>query len=124
MAFIRITLKSDLCAGSGEATGVSVDKDLCISQSGLPYIPARRIKGCLRVAAKQLQNYDCPEATNPNIDALFGTNTGIEGCLDLRNAMLPGADAMERWLQSSVPNQLKSAATPLNVSRLFTYIRG
>ena len=49
MASIRITLKSDLCAGSGEATGVAVDKDLCISQAGLPYIPARRLKSSERL---------------------------------------------------------------------------
>lgn len=124
MASIRITLKSDLCAGSGEATGVAVDKDLCISQAGLPYIPARRLKGCLREAAELLQRMGCPDASAPNIEALFGSSAGVEGCLDLRDALLPDAEIMERWLRSGLPNQLREAAAPLNVARLFTCVRG
>ena len=125
MALIRITLRSDLCAGSGEATGVAVDKDLCISQAGLPYIPARRIKGCLRQAAMTLQTYGCPEAGSDAIDALFGNKLGVEGCLVLRDAVLPGAEAMERWLSGKqVPRVLQKGAKPLNVAKLFTYVRG
>ena len=124
MAILRITLKSDLCAGSGEATGVAVDKDLCISEAGLPSIPARRIKGCLREAAMQLQRCGCSEATKPNIETLFGTSTGVEGCLDLRDAVLPGTEAMEAWLKTGVPPQMKQAAAPLNVARIFTSVLG
>ena len=55
MKKLRITLRSDLCAGSGESFGNSVDTDICISDAGLPYIPARRLKGCLRAEAVQLK---------------------------------------------------------------------
>ncbi len=51
---IRITLKSDLCAGSGYSYAGIVDSDACYDTCGLPYIPAKRLKGCLREAAKMI----------------------------------------------------------------------
>jgi len=51
-AKIKITLKSDLCVGSGYSYAGVIDSDICYSENGIPYIPARRIKGCLREAAE------------------------------------------------------------------------
>ena len=50
MDVIRITLRSDLCAGNGESRGNAVDTDIVLTADGLPRIPARRLKGCLRAA--------------------------------------------------------------------------
>lgn len=47
-----ITLKSDLCAGSGYSYAGIVDSDVCYDSNGFPYIAARRLKGCLREAAE------------------------------------------------------------------------
>ena len=47
MDVIRITLRSDLCAGNGESRGNAVDIDIVLTADGLPRIPARRLKGCL-----------------------------------------------------------------------------
>lgn len=52
MDVIRITLRSDLCAGNGESRGNAVDIDIVLTADGLPRIPARRLKGCLRAAAE------------------------------------------------------------------------
>ena len=54
MDVIRITLRSDLCAGNGESRGNAVDIDIVLTADGLPRIPARRLKGCLRAAAEEL----------------------------------------------------------------------
>lgn len=124
MPKIRITLKSDLCAGSGESTGVTVDRDLCIDAYGLPYIPARRLKGCLREAARLLQDYGCTEANNDNIAALFGTEDGSQGVLRVGDACLPGAKSMRALLSGEVKEVLRVEAEPLNVAKLFTYVRG
>ncbi len=51
---IRITLKSDLCAGSGYSYAGIIDSDVCYDQAGIPYIPARRIKGLLRESAEMI----------------------------------------------------------------------
>lgn len=48
---ISITLRSDLCTGSGYSYAGVVDNDVCYDEAGLPYIPARRLKGCMREAA-------------------------------------------------------------------------
>ena len=47
-----ITLKSDLCAGSGYSYAGIIDNDICYDAFGIPYIAARRLKGCLREAAE------------------------------------------------------------------------
>ena len=54
MDVIRITLHSDLCVGNGESRGNAVDTDIVLTAAGLPRIPARRLKGCLRAAAGEL----------------------------------------------------------------------
>ena len=125
---IRITLKSDLCAGSGEAAGTTVDRDISIRDSGLPCIPARRLKGCLLDAAQWLKQYG--QASQQVIETVFGTNTGVTGAIRVRDALLPGTEAMEVWL-SGIRNPLKNsvqplqwAAQPLNVESLFTSVRG
>ena len=119
---IRITLQSDLCAGSGEAVGTTVNRDLCIRNSGFPYIPARRLKGCLLDAVRWLEHYGAADSSV--IEALFGTNTGVTGAICIRDALFPGTEAMEEWLEKDAPEPLQWAAKPLNVAKLFTVVRG
>ena len=49
-----ITLKSDLCMGSGYSYAGIIDSDVCYDACGIPYIAARRLKGCLREAAEMI----------------------------------------------------------------------
>ena len=49
---LTITLKSDLCVGSGYSYAGLIDSDICFDKYGIPYIPARRLKGCLRQSAE------------------------------------------------------------------------
>lgn len=65
MALIKIELLSNLCVGSGYSYAGIVDSDVCYDKVGLPYIPARRIKGVLRDAAQIVLTQD-------QIDLLFG----------------------------------------------------
>lgn len=51
---IRITLKSDVCMGSGYSYAGIVDSDTCYDEIGIPFIPAKRLKGCLRESAETL----------------------------------------------------------------------
>ena len=138
---LNIALKSDLCAGSGEAVGVSVDTDICTDEWGLPYIPARRIKGLLRKSAAALVGYETDNDEKKHfqglMDNLFGTKTTM-GALRISDAHLPGTAAMRRLLSNiqSIPTNtdstenasplraLKASATPQNVTRLFTSVRG
>ncbi|MDY3109097.1 MAG: RAMP superfamily CRISPR-associated protein [Lachnospiraceae bacterium] len=49
---LTVTLKSDLCVGSGYSYAGLIDSDICFDKYGIPYIPARRLKGCLRQSAE------------------------------------------------------------------------
>lgn len=79
MDVIRITLRSDLCAGNGESRGNAVDIDIVLTADGLPRIPARRLKGCLRAAAEELAALG--DETAAYTAELFGDKAGRQGCL-------------------------------------------
>lgn len=84
---LQITLKSDLCAGSGDGFSSGIDQDVCYDARGVPYIPARRIKGCLREVARDIDIK--PEV----IDALFGSpGAQVSGALTISNAVLDEPD--------------------------------
>ncbi len=51
---IRVELKSDALIGSGEGFGAIIDTDVIFDDVGIPYIPGRRIKGCLRDSANEV----------------------------------------------------------------------
>ena len=64
---LKITLKSDLCVGSGYSYAGIVDSDICYDEVGLPYIPGKRLKGCMREAAELIG------VSEVEIERLFGT---------------------------------------------------
>ena len=51
---IEIQLISDAIIGSGEGFGSLIDTDIVFDGLGVPFIPARRIKGCMRDAAQEV----------------------------------------------------------------------
>ena len=63
-AVLKIILKSDLCVASGYAFMGSIDSDVCYNENGIPYIPGRRLKGCLRDAGELIGI--------SNIETIFG----------------------------------------------------
>jgi len=67
---IKIALKSDALIGSGEGFGAVIDTDIVFDRVGIPYIPARRIKGCLRDSAREI--------------CVMFESAGIDSFLDLR----------------------------------------
>ncbi len=53
---VSITLIRDALIGSGEGYGDIIDSDIIFDDIGIPYIPARRIKGLLRDSAEDAIN--------------------------------------------------------------------
>jgi CRISPR-associated protein Csx10 len=51
---LKIELLSDTMIGSGDGYGAVIDSDVVYDEIGIPFIPARRIKGCLRDSALQV----------------------------------------------------------------------
>jgi CRISPR/Cas system CSM-associated protein Csm3 (group 7 of RAMP superfamily) len=77
---LEITLDSDALVGSGESYGSIIDGDVVFELNGLPYIPAKRIKGCLRDAAEEIlflfgkadPNYKIKIINEIDLEACFG----------------------------------------------------
>lgn len=73
---LKLKLLSDALIGSGEGWGANIDSDVVFDEFGLPYIPARRIKGSLRESALEVvemfENSKINAASSKDIDTLFG----------------------------------------------------
>ena len=120
-----ITLKSDLCAGSGYSYAKLIDSDVNYTNAGIPYIPARRIKGCLREAANLIGEN--------SIEELFGCGgkEKVQGVY-IGNAYLSKVgkekemaemnDVLEQIQNSSNKSQ-KEYLNSQNVLRQFTSLK-
>ena len=124
---LRLEFLSDAAPGSGTDDAGLVDRDVTTSSAGLPIIPARRLKGCLRESA-----LDVVEALGVadkgvvvpqrDIDRLFGESGGAEpGLLRIQDARLAEADALEKMLAWAAAQSIvfDSAA----VRAVYTYTR-
>ena len=52
---LRIKLESDFCTATGEDTPGIVNM-VTATEDGVPYIPAKRIKGCLLEAGREMRD--------------------------------------------------------------------
>lgn len=106
-----ITLKSDLCAADGDGCAAAIDTDVCVDKNGFPVIPARRLKGCLKEAAKVIG------VSEGEISGIFGESGSASGCpLHISDAVLPNAAE----LAESAKNE---GVPPSKVTDLYTTVR-
>lgn len=117
---LKITLMSDLCTGNGTGYGSLVDTETCYDEYGLPYIPGRRVKGLLREAALELQDWD-DSVTDEMINEMFGEpgesfQTGSK--LKLYDFKLDKYDDYVKDIQANPTLENRN-----RVLKYFTYIR-
>lgn len=128
MDYIKITLESDICIASGESSGNSVDSDICTDTYGIPFIPARRMKGCLREVADELRSYGYEKATEEAIKKLFGNSLGTEGAFHISDGLLKGTMHLREWIRDIERGKesriIQSAVHPVNIKNIFTSVRG
>lgn len=111
MSRIKIILKSDLCAASGDGFSSVIDTDVSYDKYGFPVIGARRLKGCLRDAAKLIGTSD------ETINGIFGTSgSDKSGSLKISDAHIKGYEELKQEAVSSGLNAEE-------VISLFTYTR-
>lgn len=113
---IKIELLSDTCPSSGGAYGSAVDTDIEYDAYGIPYISAKRIKGCLRETAFLMRDWglDVPA------EKIFGEKGNKRGSLRLGNARVPEYEVY----CAEIEEQRNSGLThPQNVLKFFSYIR-
>ena len=108
MAKIVLTLCSDLCPANGGAFNSGIDIDVCCDALGIPYIPSRRLKGCLREAAEDI---GCDK-----IDEIFGKPGAAAG-----GSLRFSSDA--RISDYDAAGEELRAFEPEKVLELFTYVR-
>lgn len=94
-----ITLKSDLCMGSGYSYAGIVDNDTSYDEYGLPYIPAKRLKGCIRETIETMlyRIYSAEE-----VEKVFGKKGSNCGAvLKIDNAYIKGSDKIRVFLSQN-----------------------
>lgn len=107
---IHITLYSDLCTGNGYSYYGTIDSEAEHDEFGLPFIPARRLKGCLRECAEILsdsglwgksndESGDTEKYTDP-LNYLFGISAddGTKG-IRIENAYISEYEQIKKDLK-------------------------
>ena len=113
---IKIELLSDLCSYSGETYNTIVDSDVVHDEYGLPYIPAKRIKGCIREAALELRDLGLIN----HYDEIFGDKGNKQSCFTLSNAILEKRNGLIKAINDF---KNKSVVEPSKALEEYTYTR-
>lgn len=115
---IVIELQSDLCVSDGGAYNAMLDTDVCYDRYGIPYIPAKRIRGCLRECALELKDW----GADLDIASLFGDkgDAGAAACVRIGNAHLQGYRELQELANTYKDHVMMH---PQNVLSAFTYVR-
>jgi len=115
---IRIKLLSDLCTCSGETYNSIVDMDVVYDEYGIPYIPAKRIKGCIREAA--LEMVELGIIRDDQYEKIFGKEGHQSAKVSISNAYMKDYASTVSALKQCKAKGLKS---PQNVLSQYTSTR-
>lgn len=115
---LYIKLLSDMCTYSGETYNSIVDTDVVYDVHGIPYIPAKRIKGCIREAALELLEFGL--ISREKYGKLFGKEGNQQSGFSLSNAYLKEHAALVAVAEHFKKNGL---AAPQNVLDQYTDVR-
>lgn len=115
---ITIKLLSDLCTCSGETYNSMVDMDVVYDEYGVPYIPAKRIKGCIREAA--LEMVELGIIQSEQYEKVFGKEGNKSSAFTISNAYVEDYDITINALKACKD---KGLASQQNVLSQYTSIR-
>lgn len=115
---ITIKLLSDLCTCSGETYNSMVDMDVVYDEYGIPYIPAKRIKGCIREAALEMMQMEI--ISTETYERLFGKEGNQKSAFSLSNAYITDYDTAVNALRACKD---KGLASQQNVLSQYTSTR-
>lgn len=122
-AMLKLNLLSDAVPGNGEGLAGIIDTDICYDEYGLPFIPAKRVKGILRESAQDLADYH--KATAAQIGSMFG-NSGTKTGTDLKigNGFLEGYQGLRAFLaEASLRPGYQQLFNAQAVLQCFAYTR-
>ncbi|MCX7991565.1 MAG: RAMP superfamily CRISPR-associated protein [Proteobacteria bacterium] len=122
---LKVTLLSDTIVGSGEGYGAIIDTDIVYDEYGIPYVPSRRIKGCLRDSANRICFYLGKDKKGkleyPQVEYVFG-NGFRESLFTISNLYIENYKNIKEWFRYLYHN-MKNAFSKEAVIDYFTYLR-
>lgn len=99
---IELSLLSPTLSGSGEGFGAVIDTDIVFDEVGIPFIPAKRIKGCLRDAAMEVASMFTSSAIEfpVKINETFGSRGALAPApVYFSNLTVEDYEETEKWLK-------------------------
>ncbi len=125
---LLMTLLSDAIPGSGEGLSGVIDVDINYNDYGIPFIPAKRLKGILREAALELEEHG--QLDGIRVEDIFG-QSGNKHSSDfhLYNGYLEETSSLEDFLkwcfhrENNNSNGLKVIFNKQQILELYTYTR-
>jgi len=125
---IKLTLLSDALTSSGESINGYIDQDIVKDDFGLPYIPAKRLKGILRASARDLKDFG--KIDDAAFSEIFGKDGHQKGSLHIDNGHLENFKELRTFLSYIHHNDnqnsrktLQEIFNPAAVVDYFTYTR-
>lgn len=115
---LKITLESDLCIYSGDTYNSLVDQDVVFDDYGIPYIPAKRLKGCMRETFLEMTDMGILDIAE--YQDLFGKEGNSNSKFSLSNAYIDNYDETVEDLRGIGDDVISS---PQRVLEQFSYVR-
>lgn len=112
---MKIELLSDLCVSDGGVYNSALDIDVAYDVFGFPYIPAKRLRGCLRECAQELIDW----GIEGSVEDLFGEAGKIPN-IRIGNAYLEHIESKKEEVLNAKGNLIFHQQNVLNY---FTSIR-
>lgn len=120
---LKLELHSDNIPGAAGGHGSNIDKEVMADALGLPFIPARRMKGILKYSLREVlsflncagNSYDLKEVPE-KIFGYVGENSATR--FTLENFYLEEYDELYGWLAGHEP-----PISPETIKNFFTYLR-
>lgn len=124
---IKVVFNSPVLLGSGEGWGSVIDNDIVFDDLGLPYFPARRLKGMLKESAQEvlemLSLSGLNTFSNNTFNQAFGESGEITGgILVFDNLYLPDYPATRAWCEWACANLGEMFSTEMIIDT-FTEIK-
>ena len=112
---LQIILKSDLCVSDGGVYNSVLDTDICYDEYGFPFIPGKRIRGCLRETALELREW----GVDIEPSEMFGGEGDSPSFVKVGDAVLENYDDLI-LLVRDVNNMIYH---PQNILSHYSYVR-
>ena len=123
---LEITLQSDICIGNGYAFFGTIDTDVVYDRNGLPFLPARRLKGVLRESAEFLRQVGLLQKDGGNsIEDIFGcSNSQNSNGIQVGNGYINNFDEISKNLDNlKKENILEELLSKEKILDLFTSVK-